>query len=336
MSAVKLRIEVENLRLSAPFRISGFVFEEQHVVVVTLDDGEHRGRGEASGVYYLGDTAQTMVAAIEAVRGAIEQGADRAALQQLLPPGGARNAVDCARWELDAHRLGTAVWKLAGLPAPKPLVTTFTLGADEPEAMAAGARKYGHAKSLKLKLTGDLPSDIARVRAVRAARPEVWMGVDANQGYDIDALDSLVAALQPFNISLLEQPLKRGREADLEGYKSKIPIAADESALSLRDIPGLVGRFDVVNIKLDKCGGLTEGLAMAREARRSGLRVMVGNMVGTSLAMAPAFVLGQLCDVVDLDGPIFLAHDREPSMTYANGSAWSGEHVWGGTSSVAA
>jgi len=336
MSAMKLRIEVENLRLSAPFRISGFVFEEQNVVVVTLNDGEHRGRGEASGVYYLGDTAQTMVAAIEAVRGAIEQGIDRAALQQLLPPGGARNAIDCALWELDAHRQGTAVWKLAGLPPPKPLVTTFTLGADEPAAMAAGARKYNHAKSLKLKLTGDLPADIARVRAVRAARPEVWMGVDANQGYSIEELDSLVAALQPCNISLLEQPLKRGREADLEGYKSKIPIAADESALSLRDIPGLVGRFDVVNIKLDKCGGLTEGLAMAREARRSGLRVMVGNMVGTSLAMAPAFVLGQLCDVVDLDGPIFLAHDREPSMTYANGSAWSGEHVWGGTSSVTA
>jgi L-Ala-D/L-Glu epimerase len=336
MSAIKLSVDVENLRLSAPFRISGFVFEEQHVVVVTLDDGEHRGRGEASGVYYLGDTAQTMVAAIEAVRGAIENGIDRAALQQLMPPGGARNAVDCALWELEAHRRGTAVWALAGVPCPKPLLTTFTLGADEPAAMAAGARKYAQAKSLKLKLTGELQVDIARVQAVRAARPEVWMGVDANQGYNIDALDSLVVALQPFNISLLEQPLKRGREADLDGYKSKIPIAADESALSMPDIPGLLGRFDVVNIKLDKCGGLTEGLAMAREARRLGLRVMVGNMVGTSLAMAPAFVLGQLCDVVDLDGPIFLAQDRAPSMTYANGSAWSGEHVWGGTRSVTA
>jgi L-Ala-D/L-Glu epimerase / N-acetyl-D-glutamate racemase len=331
MAAIKLRVEVEKLRLSAPFRISGFVFEEQDVVVVTLDAGEHSGRGEASGVYYLGDSAQTMVAAIEAVRSAIERGIDRTALQHLLPPGGARNAVDCALWELDAHRLGAPVWELAGLPAPKPLVTTFTLGADDPAIMAAGARKYAQAKSLKLKLTGDLPVDIARVRAVRAARPEVWMGVDANQGYSIDALDLLVAALEPSSISLLEQPLKRGREADLDGYKSKIPIAADESVLSLKDIPGLVGRFDVVNIKLDKCGGLTEGLAMAREARRIGLRVMVGNMVGTSLAMAPAFVLGQLCDVVDLDGPIFLAQDRTPSMTYANGSAWSGEHVWGGT-----
>ena len=223
------------------------------------------------------------------------------------------------------------MWELAGLAPPKPLVTTFTLGADAPEVMVAGARKYAQAKSLKLKLTGDLLADIERVRAVRAARPEVWMGVDANQGYTIDALDSLLAALVPANVSLLEQPLKRGREADLDGFKSKIPIAADESVLTLADIAGLVGRFNVVNIKLDKCGGLTEGLAMAHEARRLGLGVMVGNMVGTSLAMAPAFVLGQLCDVVDLDGPIFLAKDRTPGMTYVNGSAWSGEQVWGGT-----
>ncbi len=327
---LKMHVAVEKLRLSAPFRISGFVFEEQDVVLVTLDDGRHQGRGEASGVYYLGDTAQSMVASIEAARAAIEQGIDRAALQKLLPPGGARNAVDCALWELDARRVGATVWELAGLPAPKPLVTTFTLGADEPDVMAAGARKYSYAKALKLKLTGELPVDLARVRAVREARPEVWMGVDANQGYGIDTLDALIAGLRPANVSLLEQPLKRGREADLNGFKSPIPIAADESVLSLKDVTGLVGRFDVVNIKLDKCGGLTEGLAMAHAARRIGLRVMVGNMVGTSLAMAPAFVLGQLCDVVDLDGPIFLAKDRTPGMTYSKGSAWSSEQVWGG------
>jgi L-alanine-DL-glutamate epimerase-like enolase superfamily enzyme len=328
---LKMHVAVEKLLLSAPFRISGFVFEEQDVVVVTLDDGRHQGRGEASGVYYLGDTAQSMVASIEVARAAIEQGIDRAALQKLLQPGGARNAVDCALWELDARRIGTTVWELAGVPAPKPLVTTFTLGADEPAVMAAGARKYAQAKSLKLKLTGDLPVDLARVRAVREARPEVWMGVDANQGYGIDTLDALIAGLRPANVSLLEQPLKRGREADLNGFKSPIPLAADESVLSLKDVAGLVGRFDVVNIKLDKCGGLTEGLAMAHAARRIGLRVMVGNMVGTSLAMAPAFVLGQLCDVVDLDGPIFLAKDRTPGMTYSKGSAWSSEQVWGGT-----
>jgi len=215
MGALRLSVAVEKLRLSAPFRISGFVFEEQEVVVVTLEDGAHRGRGEASGIYYLGDTAQTMVAAIEGARAAVEAGIDRSALQVLLPPGGARNAVDCALWELEAQRRRMPVWEVADLPAAKPLVTTFTLGAEDPAVMAAGARKYAQARCLKLKLTGDLDLDIARVRAVRAARPEVWMGVDANQGYGIDALEALVGGLVPANISLLEQPLKRGREADL-------------------------------------------------------------------------------------------------------------------------
>lgn len=331
MRTLRLGIAVEKLRLAAPFRISGFVFEEQDVVVVTLDDGQHKGRGEASGIYYLNDTAPSMVAAIEDARGAIEGGIERTVLQDLLPPGGARNAVDCALWELDARRSSRPVWQLAELAPPKALITTFTLGADDPAAMAVGARKYAQARALKLKLTGDLNLDSARVRAVRAARPEVWMGVDANQGYSIEALDPLIEMLIDADISLLEQPLKRGREADLAGYVSRIPIAADESALSLVDLPGLKGRFDMVNIKLDKCGGLTEGLAMAREARRLGLKVMVGNMVGTSLAMAPAFVLGQLCDVVDLDGPIFLAQDRMPGMIYADGTAWCGDDVWGAT-----
>jgi L-alanine-DL-glutamate epimerase-like enolase superfamily enzyme len=336
MPSLKLTLEVETLSLSAPFRISGFVFETQEVIVATLEDGVHRGRGEASGVYYLGDTAQTMLRAIEAVRGQIEAGVDRESLQRLLPAGGARNAIDCALWELDADRSDTPVWQLAGLQAPKPLITTFTLGADDPAAMVAAARRYAQARALKLKLTGDLDLDIARVRAVRAARPEVWMGVDANQGYRIDALRPLIEALTRENVSLLEQPLKRGHEADLDNFASGIPNAADESALSLPDLAALVGRFAIVNIKLDKCGGLTEGLAMALEARRLGLGVMVGNMVGTSLAMAPAFVLGQLCDVVDLDGPIFLTHDRKPSARYHDGKIWCGEDVWGGAQPASA
>jgi len=164
---------------------------------------------------------------------------------------------------------------------------------------------------------------------VRAARPGVWMGVDANQGYSIDSLDALMPELIGAEVALLEQPLARGREADLQGFPSPIPIAADESALSLSDLPGLVGRFDIVNIKLDKCGGLTEGLAMVLEARKLGLGVMVGNMVGSSLAMAPGYILGQLCDVVDLDGPIFLARDRTPGATYVEGKIRCGEEVWG-------
>lgn len=324
-----LDVAVESLPLAKPFRISGHVFTDTPVVLVTLSDGTHSGRGEASGVYYLDDDVPAMAAAIESVRGAVEAGIAREALQMLLPAGGARNALDCALWELDARRSGVPVWELAGLAEPRPLRTTFTLGADDPAVMAEGARGYAQARALKLKLTGDLDLDIARVQAVRAARPECWIGVDANQGFAIGDLDALVAALVAADVKLLEQPLARGREADLDGYQCPIPIAADESALTLGDVEGLVGRFDVVNIKLDKCGGLTEGLAIAKRARELGLGVMVGNMVGSSLAMAPAFIVGQLCDIVDLDGPIFLADDRKPSIEYVDGDAWCGEAIWG-------
>jgi L-Ala-D/L-Glu epimerase len=329
MTALKLSVAVEKLPMATPFRISGFVFEHTEVVMVTLSDGAQRGRGEAAGVYYLKDDVKKMVADIEAVRSDIERGIDRPSLQKLLPAGGGRNAVDCALWELDAVRAGKSAWQLAGLPSVKPLLTTFTLGAEDPAVMVAGARKYAQARALKLKLTGDLPVDIERVRAVRAARPEVWMGVDANQGYTIDKLPGLIPVLVECDIKLLEQPLARGRESDLDGFKCPIPIAADESALSLADVPGLVGRFQVVNIKLDKCGGLTEGLAIAHRARELGLKVMVGNMMGSSLAMAPSFVVGQLCDVVDLDGPIFLKQDRNPAVHYTDGMIWCSDELWG-------
>jgi L-alanine-DL-glutamate epimerase-like enolase superfamily enzyme len=328
-SGLTLDFAVERLPLAKPFRISGHVFTESEVVVVTLSDGTHSGRGEAAGVYYLGDDVAAMTAAIARVRDAVAGGITREALQALLPAGGARNAIDCALWELEARRSGIAVHELAGLPAPRPLRTTFTLGADDPDAMAAGAVGYAQARALKLKLTGDLALDIARVDAVRAARPECWIGVDANQGFAIGELDALVAALVAADVKLLEQPLARGREADLDGYRCPIPIAADESVLTLADVDGLAGRFDVVNIKLDKCGGLTEGLAMAHRARSLGLGVMVGNMVSSSLAMAPAFIVGQLCDIVDLDGPIFLAADRTPSIEYRDGDAWCDEAIWG-------
>jgi L-Ala-D/L-Glu epimerase len=329
MTALRLRVEVERLGFAAPFRIAGFLFDHQDAVVVTLDDGQQRGRGEACGVYYLNDDAANMVATIESHRARIEAGIDRTTLQQLLPPGGARNALDCALWELDARGSGKPVWELAGLDPPQPLVTTFTLGADDPPIMAQGARNYAQARALKVKLTGELDLDVARVRAVRAARPEVWLGVDANQGYSKATLDRLIEALVEQNVMQLEQPLARGREADLEGFISPIPLVADESALGLSDVPGLVGRFNIVNIKLDKCGGLTEGLAMAHEAHRLGLGVMVGNMMGSSLAMAPSFVLGQLCEVVDLDGPTFLSHDRTPAVTYSEGMIWADEAIWG-------
>ena len=328
---VRMRIAVEQLRLKAPFRISGYVFEGFDVIVVTLEDGAHRGRGEAAGAYYLGETAETMIAALEPHTYAIEKGITRAELQSLLPAGGARNAVDCALWELEASRLAQPAWRIAGIDPPRPLVTTFTLSADDPAAVEEGARRYATAQAIKLKLSGEFDLDAARVQAVRRARPDVWLGVDANQGYRRDGLDRLIALLADHRVSLLEQPLPRGSEADLEGLNSRIPIAADESALSLADVDGLVGRFDVVNIKLDKCGGLTEALQMAHRARELGLQVMVGNMISTSLAMAPAFIVGQLCDVVDLDGPTFLDRDRDPPVIYRDdGTIWCDEAVWAG------
>ena len=329
MARFSLRYRVETHRLSAPFRISGFTFETSDVVVAELSDGEFTGRGEAAGVYYLGDDSKHIIAEIEAHRGAIEDGPDREELRRLMPAGGARNAVDCALWDLEAKREDVPAHRLVGIDEPKPLITTFTLGADEPEVMAEGARRYADARAIKVKLTGELQLDVARVEAIRAARPDVWLGVDANQGYSRDGLDPLVEALNTHRVSLLEQPLARGREADLEGYRCPIPIAADESALTLDDVPGLVGRFDVINIKLDKCGGLTEALLIAQEAKSLGLGVMVGNMVGTSLAMAPAFIVGQHCDVIDLDGPTFLTADRQPSVEYRDGMIRCPDDVWG-------
>lgn len=336
MGTRSLEVRTERLKLNKPFRIAGYVFEHSDVVVATISEDGHVGRGEASGVYYLGDDLENMLAGIESCREAVEEGAGRERLQSLLGPGGARNAVDCALWELEAAQSGRSVAELAGTEPLQPLVTTFTLGAGEPEEMAAGARAYADARAIKIKLTGELALDLERVAAVRQARADVWLAVDANQGFARGDLDRLIEGLLEQSVSLLEQPLPRGREADLQGFRSPIPIAADESVLAAADLPDLVGRFNVANIKLDKCGGLTEALRMVSECRRLGLGVMVGNMVGTSLAMAPAFIIGQQCGVVDLDGPTFLAEDRQPGAAYEDGLVICGEAVWGAADGVAA
>jgi L-alanine-DL-glutamate epimerase-like enolase superfamily enzyme len=336
MSMLKLDVTVETLRLAEPFRISGHCFETAEVVYVTLDDGRHRGRGEAAGVYYMQDDLAHMTQALRAAKADIEAGPTRQELRAILPAGGARAAVDAALWELEALRAGTPAWRLAGLSSVRPVRTTLTVSANTVEAMTARAVEYAAAKAIKVKLTGELELDLARVRSIRAVRPDVWLGVDANQGYSIDKLPALVRGLCEQRVLLLEQPLPRGREADLQGFKSLIPIAADESILSLAELPGSVGRFDVVNIKLDKCGGLTEGLMMAAEARRLGLEVMVGTMIGTSLATAPAFILAQQCTIVDLDGPTFLVKDRSPSVVYRDGDLFAGDEVWGAPEAVAA
>jgi L-Ala-D/L-Glu epimerase len=327
---VTLDVQEANFAYAKPFRIAGHVFTQSSVVEVGLSDGLHVGRGEGGGVFYLNDDVAAMTAAIESIRDALESGLSRAALQEALPPSGGRNALDCALWELEAKASGVPVWKLAGLAPPRPLRTTFTLGADDPAVMARGAiETFPDARAIKLKLTGDLDLDVARAEAVRAVRPDCWIGVDANQGYGIADLPALVRAMVRLDIRLIEQPLARGREADLDGFTSPIPIAADESVLDLADVEAMPGRFDVVNIKLDKCGGLTEALAMARRARALGLGVMVGNMMGTSLATAPAYLVGQYCDVVDLDGPTFLAADRQPGIVYRDGDIECGDAVWG-------
>ena len=329
---MQLSVTRELVPLSAPFTITGYTFTDMTVVVARVTERGAAGQGEAAGVYYLGDDADRMCAAIEGVRGDVEAGIDRESLRRLLPPGGARNALDCALWDLEAKRLGQPAWRVAGLERPRPLLTTFTIPANDPAAMAAKAVEYAQAKSLKLKLTGELPLDAERVRAIRRARPDCWLGIDANQGFTPDSLVALLPELVACSVKLVEQPFARGREADLDGFRCPIPVAADESVQGLDEIQPLVGRFDIVNIKLDKCGGLTEGLAMAAEARRLGLGVMVGNMVGTSLAMAPAWILGQLCDINDLDGTLFIARDRVPAMAFDQGRVSYPDGGWGSPS----
>ncbi len=328
MPRLGLAAHIEHFPYLKPFRISGHVFTETAVVVVELSDGKVTGRGEAAGVYYLNDDAAHIMAEIERVKPAIEAGATRQELQSLLPPGGARNAIDCAYWDLEAKQSGTPAWQLAGLKPLRSLPTTITLGADAPDVMAAAAAKLD-TKHIKLKLTGEAAVDAERVAAVRAARPDAWIGVDANQGYKVAGLPALFDVLLANSIALLEQPLARGAEADMDGIARPIPVAADESVLSLEELGLAEGRFDVINIKLDKCGGLTEALAIAERAREMGMDVMVGNMMGTSLAMAPSFLLGQLCDVVDLDGPTFLATDRTPGVSYTGGLIDCPSSLWG-------
>jgi L-alanine-DL-glutamate epimerase-like enolase superfamily enzyme len=328
MGPLTLRAEIEQWPLITPFRITGYTFEVLDVLLVSLEREGQVGRGEAAGVYYKNDKPAAMIKQIEAQRSRIEAGITRDAAQTLLPPGGARNALDCALWDLEAKLTNQAAWQIAGLEPPRPIITTFTCGAEPPEKMAATARAYKGARAIKLKLTGD-PIDADRVRAVRESRPEAWIGVDANQGFTRASLERLMPVLVETRVELIEQPFPIGQESLLDGFQSPIPVAADESAQTLADVPGLVGRFNVVNIKLDKCGGLTEGLAMARAARKLGLDTMVGNMLGTSLAMAPAFLVGQLCRVADLDGPVFLKTDRAAPVQYADGLINCPGAVWG-------
>lgn len=327
---LRLRATPRRWAIQAPFHITGYTFTAFDALIVELVDGQGRvGRGEAQGVYYHQDTSASMLAQVEAMRARIEAGITREELQALLPAGGARNALDCALWDLEAKRAGKPVWELAGLAAPRPLRTTYTLGAEDPGAMADRARAYAQARAIKLKLTDD-ERNAERVLAVRQARPDAWLMVDANQGFTRESFARLLPTLVAARVDVVEQPFPVGSEAWLDGLERPIRIAADESVQDRGDLAKVAGRVDVINIKLDKCGGLTEALAIAGEARRQGFGLMVGNMGGSSLAMGPAFVVGQLCDVVDLDGPLGLLADYVPSVVYEDGAVWCPEDLWGG------
>lgn len=313
---MKLALRRADLELATPLRISSRSFTHAMTIVVELTDGAITGRGEANGVYYRGETQDSMEADIEQMRSLIEGGINRLALREVMPAGGARNAVDAALWDLAAKRAGTRAWLIAGMPEVRLLTTAFTVGVDTPEAMAAAAAVAAKRKLdvLKLKLTGN--DDLARVAAVRVGHPRARIIVDANQGWSERHLHEYPRELARFGVELIEQPLPAGNDDMLRSVKSPVPFCADESCQTLESLPDLVGKYSFINIKLDKCGGLTEALLMAEAARQRGLRLMVGCMLGTSLAMAPAFVAGQLCEFVDLDAPLLLVRDGEHGIQY--------------------
>ena len=314
---MKLSIHTEIWPVSRPFRITGREWTAFDSVVVELSRDGVIGRGEALGVFYANETAASMTAEIEAVAKTIETGVDRAALGTLLPPGGARNAIDCALWDLEAKSSGRSIWDLTGV-TPKTLTTVFTIGIEAtPEIMAGHAAAAAEYPLLKVKLDANQP--LERVRAIRSARPDARIVVDANQGWDLATLKRLAPALADLGIEMIEQPLPRGADEGLEGYRSPVPLGADESCLHLGELAAAARRYQVINIKLDKTGGLSHALELARAARERGLGLMVGCMAGSSLAIAPAFVVGCLVDLVDIDGPLLLKRDRIPGLAYSRG-----------------
>ena len=325
---MKFSVHIERWPAIRPFRITGNVWDSFDSVVVELSRDGKIGRGEALGVYYLGETMDGLMAQIEGIGERIARGIDRAALQTLLPPGGARNAVDCALWDLDAKCSGRTVWDLAEVTA-KPLETVFTIGLEAtPEDMAAKAAAATEHGLLKVKLSADQP--LERLRAVRAARPDARIVVDANQAWTFAELQRLAPAFAELRVQMIEHPLQRGADAALEGYRSPVPLCADESCLHLGELAQAAARYQMINIKLDKTGGLTHALELARAARARGLGLMVGCMAGGSLAMAPTFVVGCLCDLVDIDGPLLQKTDRLPGIDYSGGRvSVFGPEVWG-------
>lgn len=314
--------------LARPFAISRGSKTHAEVVIAEIFDGDFRGRGECVPYPRYGESVDSVVAALEAMKGPVFSGLDRRELQDAMPAGAARNALDAAFWDLDAKRFGRRAADLAGIEAPKPVVTAYTLSLDTPERMAEAAAAERHRPLLKLKLTGD--GDLARVRAVREAAPASRLIVDANEGWCERHLGEIMPALAEFGVELIEQPLPADADDALAALPHPVPVCADESVHTRADLDRLQGKYEAVNIKLDKTGGLTEALLLAAEAEARGFTVMVGCMIGTSLAMAPAMLVAQRARIVDLDAPLLLAADRVPGLRYDGSTVYPPEpELWG-------
>lgn len=324
-----LRARHDAFPLATPFRISRGVKTVADVITVEITEHGLVGRGEGVPYPRYGETIEGSLAQIAAVQAAIEQGADRDAVQQLMPPGAARNAVDCALWDLEARRAGRTVAALLGRPPIGATPTAITVTLDTPEAMAHTAAALKDVPLIKVKV--DRSDPIACIRAVRDVAPSPAMIVDPNESWTMAEVEGLQADLADLRVDLLEQPLPAGEDAALEGFTSRIPLAADESAHVADDVDALRSRYQVINIKLDKTGGLTGAIALADAAERAGLGLMTGSMISTSLSIAPALVIAARSRFVDLDGPLWLAHDRDGGARAGNGVLAPPEPgFWGG------
>lgn len=305
---------VERWPIAGTFSIARGSKTEAEVVVVEVSDPTARGRGEAVPYARYGETTQSVCATIEAVKASVGENISRALLLQMLPAGAARNAIDCALWDYEAKKSGQRAWEIAGLAPPKPVETAYTISLASPEAMHEKAQAASFRPLLKIKL--GTPDDLPRLEAVRAGAPAAKIIVDANEGWSLPDLDRLLPSLMDNGVTLIEQPLAAGSDFQLAGIQSPLPLCADESAHTTADIARLANWYQAVNIKLDKTGGLTEAISMSTAAREAGLEVMIGCMVGTSLAMAPALLLAGDARYVDLDGPLLLAKDRPEGLNF--------------------
>jgi L-alanine-DL-glutamate epimerase-like enolase superfamily enzyme len=316
MPVTAIDAQEQSWPLDKPFRISRGAHTEARVVVVTVTDGQHAGRAEAVPIRRYNQSPASVLAQIESIKSV--QHLDRQQIQRLLPAGAARNALDCAFWDREAKISRKRAWELANVPLVYEVETSFTISLDTPAAMAAVAKANATAPILKLKLGGDDP-DLARVEAVREAAPAARLLIDANESWTSDHYCNVVASLRQFGVELIEQPFAADADEVLETLDHPIPVCADESCHTTADLPRLKNRYEMVNVKLDKTGGLTEALLLTERAREAGFKLLIGCMVCTSLGIAPARLLASGADYVDLDGPLLLAGDRHHAVPYDNG-----------------